>query len=85
MSGVNLGPGWIRSVDGSLVNLNRVTEIRVEYDGAKWYVKADGWETPSPGSLVRWAVLASKFDSRDEAQAWIDENLTVGGLTVEMT
>ena len=73
---MNLGPNWIRSAEGTLVNIDRVTEIRIEYDGFKYYVSAHSWESPS--GVSRWAVLKGGLDSRAAAQTWLDEHFALG-------
>lgn len=62
-----ISQGFIRTFGGTWVNLNEVIELAIlESDKKKPYIVALGDKN------FDYARLSSDFNSKDEAQAWLD-------------
>ncbi len=77
MSEPVLNRRWLRDVDGKLINLAHVREIKV----STW--AGDDYGVPAKPSISviavidskEWATLARGFDTTAEAQVWLDDQL----------
>ncbi len=68
---------WLRDVDGQLINLAHVREIKV----STWAGDDYGVSTKPYISVIAaidskdWAVLARGFETKADAQTWLDDQM----------